>query len=136
MMTMRHIFGSIVKKQASGEKWIISEVIVYTVRVYIYYSGDDVDEVLKVELYHMVEDQDGLGETRQLRGNLEETHMKMREKVKIKLAKYLDPLLEAPSSDKYHWWFSLMINPHNVNEFMDVIKLHDTETVDTRSIIN
>ena len=30
----------------------------------------------------MVEDQDGLGEARQLRKNLEDTHMKMRENVK------------------------------------------------------
>ena len=30
----------------------------------------------------MVEDKDGLGEARQLRKNLEDTHMKMRENVK------------------------------------------------------
>ena len=54
VMTMRHIVGSIVKNQASGGKWLISEEIVDTVRVYIYFSGYDVDEVLKVELEHMV----------------------------------------------------------------------------------
>ena len=48
MMTMRRIIGSIVKKQSSGGKWLISEVIFDTVRVYIYFSGDDVDYVLKV----------------------------------------------------------------------------------------
>ena len=47
-------------------------------RVYTYCSGDDVGEVLKVELDHIVEEQDGMVEARQLRRNLEETHMKMR----------------------------------------------------------
>ena len=53
--------------------------MVDTMRVYIYYSGDDMDEVLKVELDKMVEDQDCLAEARQLIRNLEETHMKIRE---------------------------------------------------------
>ena len=63
-MTMQHIVGSIAKNQASGGKRIISEAIVDTVRVYIYFCGDDLDEFLKVELDQMVEDEDGLGETR------------------------------------------------------------------------
>ena len=50
MTTMRQIVGSIVKNKASGGKWLISEEIVYTVRLYIYCSGDEVDEVLNVEL--------------------------------------------------------------------------------------
>ena len=54
------------------------------------------DRVLKVELYQMMEDQDGSGEARQLRRNLDETHTKMRENMKKKLAKYLEPLLEVP----------------------------------------
>ena len=53
--------------------------------------------VLKVELDHMVEDQDVLGEARKLRRKLEETHMKTRGNVKNKLAKYLEPLLEVTS---------------------------------------
>ena len=46
-------------------------------RVYTYCSGDEVDEVLKVELEQMEEEKDGLAEARQLRSNSEETHMKM-----------------------------------------------------------
>ena len=69
-MTMRHIVGSIVKNQASGEKWLISEAIVDTLRVYINCSVDDVDKVFKVELDHMLEEQYGSGEARQLRRNL------------------------------------------------------------------
>ena len=66
-------------------------------RVYIYSYADDMDNVLKVELDHMVEDQDVLGEARKLRRKLEETHMKTRGNVKNKLAKYLEPLLEVTS---------------------------------------
>ena len=47
-MTMRYIVGIIVKKQASGGKWLISEVIFDTVSVYIYCYSDELDEVLKV----------------------------------------------------------------------------------------
>ena len=48
VMTMRQIVSNIVKNQASGEKWLISEAIVDTVRVYICLSGDEVNEVLKL----------------------------------------------------------------------------------------
>ena len=57
--TMRQIVRIIIKNHSSGVKWIISEGIVDTVRVCIYCSGDEVDEFLKVDLYQMVEDQDG-----------------------------------------------------------------------------
>ena len=57
---------------------------------------------MKVDLDQMAEEQDGLGEARHLRRKLEETHTKMWENVKSKLAKYLKPLLDVPSSDKYH----------------------------------
>ena len=55
VMNMQQIVCSIVKKQASGGKWIIYESIVYTVRVCIYFYGDEVDEFLKVELEQMME---------------------------------------------------------------------------------
>ena len=77
MINTGRIFGSIVKNQASGGKWLISESIVDTVRFYKYFSGDEVDEVLKLELDQIVEEQDGLEEARNLRSNLEETHMKI-----------------------------------------------------------
>ena len=52
-MTIQRIVGIIVKNQASDVKWLISEAIFDTVRVYIYWSGDELYEVLKVELYQM-----------------------------------------------------------------------------------
>ena len=85
-MTMWWIVVIIFKNQASGGKSIISQAIVDTVRVYIYRYSDEMDEVLKVDLYHMVEEQDALGEARQLRSNLEETQMKMWKNVKSKMA--------------------------------------------------
>ena len=77
---------------------------------------------MKVELDHTTEEQDGLGEARKLRRNLEETHMKMRGNLKRKLDKYLEPLLEVSSAYLYHWWFYLMLDPRYVNEFIDVRK--------------
>ena len=56
--------------------------------------------------------------------------------VKIKLAKYLEPLLDFPSADKRHWWFVLILDPRYVNELTYVRKLHEIENVDTRTIIN
>ena len=70
VITMRQIDGSIVKNQVYVGKWLIYESIVDTVRVYIYWYGDDMDEGFKVELDQMVEDQDGLGEAIQPRRNL------------------------------------------------------------------
>ena len=109
-MTMQQIVGSIVKNQASGGNWLIYEAIVDTMRVYIYICGDELYEGLNVEFEQMVEEKDGSGEAKYRRGNLEETHKKMRENVKSKQAKYLEPLLEVPSADKCHWWFALMID--------------------------
>ena len=47
-------------------------------KVYIFFSVDEVDEVFKVELDQKVEDQDGTREARHLRRSLYETHMKMQ----------------------------------------------------------
>ena len=102
-MTMWKIVGSIVKNQVSGGKWLISDRIVDTVRVYIYCSCGEVDEVLKVELDQMVKKQDSLEKARQMKRNLEDMHMKIWESLNSKLAKKLKPLLEVPSADIYQW---------------------------------
>ena len=54
-MAMRTIVGIIVKNQKYGGKWLVYEAIVDTGMVYIYFSGDEVDEVLKVVWDQMVE---------------------------------------------------------------------------------
>ena len=69
-MTMRRIVGSIVKNQTSGDKWLVSEAIVDTMRVYKYCSGDELDEVLKLKLDKIVEEQNGSGYAKQLLSNL------------------------------------------------------------------
>ena len=53
-MNIRKIVGSIVKNQASGGKWIIPEAIADIGRGHLYFSGDEFDEVLNVDLYQMV----------------------------------------------------------------------------------
>ena len=53
VMTMKQIVSNI-KNQASGGKFIIPEAIADIGRVYIYFSGDEFDEVLNVDLYQMV----------------------------------------------------------------------------------
>ena len=58
------------------------------------------------------------------------------EKMRSKLTKYLEPLLEVPSVDKYQWWFGLILDPLYVNELTYVRRLHEIENVDTRTIIN
>ena len=60
--------------------------------------------------------------------------MKVQGIVKIKLAKYLEPLLHVPSPDKYDRWFSLILDPHYVNGLIDVRSLNEIYYVDTRSI--
>ena len=60
---------------------------------------------------------------------------KMRGNVRSKMARYLEPLLHVPSSDKYHWWFALILDLHYMNELLNVRELHEIESVDTRDII-
>ena len=131
MKTMQKIFGGIIKNQTSGGKWLVSEAIMDTVRVYVYCSGDDVDDLTKVELDHIVEEQDGSGSARQLRRKNYENAGKCEEKT----GKYLEPLLHFPSPKKYHWWFALILDPLYVNELTDARALHKIESVDTRSVI-
>ena len=83
-----------------------------------------------------MEDQDGSGEDIQPRRNLEEIHMKIQENVKSKISKYLEPLLQVPSAEKYHWWFALMLDPQYFNELVDFRTLHKIYSIDTRTIIN
>ena len=64
MINMRHIVGSIVKDQASVGNWLIYASIVDTLRFYIYCFGEGGDGVFRVELYQMLEYQDGFIEAR------------------------------------------------------------------------
>ena len=59
----------------------------------------------------------------------------MRENVKRKMAKYLERLIDLPSADKCHWCFALMLKTLYVNELTYAIKLHEIETLYTRTII-
>ena len=95
-----------------------------TVMVHVCCSRDEVDEVPKLKLDQILEDQDGSGEARHMRRKMDETHMKTQGNVKSKLEKYLEPLIHVPLQEKYHWWLDLILDPHCVNELTDVRELH------------
>ena len=61
--------------------------------------------------------------------------MTMRVNVKSKLENYLEPLPCVSLSEKYHWWFSIILYPLCVNEFSDVSELHGIESLDITSIV-
>ena len=51
VVNMWQIVGSVVKNQAFGGKCLISEAIVDTGKVNIYFSGDEEYDLLRVGLY-------------------------------------------------------------------------------------
>ena len=86
-----------------GGKWLISEENLDLIRVYIFCSGDTVDEDLQDNLNMMVEDQDSSDVVKHLRENLVEVHFKMHTKIQHNLVNFLQPLLHIPKGDKSHW---------------------------------
>ena len=52
---MNNIIGSIILNQCYGKEWILSEDIVDLVRIYTYFSGDDVNEDVSKHLDTKVE---------------------------------------------------------------------------------
>ena len=51
---MKCIFGSIIINQCYGKEWLLSEVIVYLVRIYTYFSCDDAEKDVSKHLDAMV----------------------------------------------------------------------------------
>ena len=78
---MKRIVGSIVLNQCSGKEWLSSKYIVDLFRIYIYCSGDDIDDVKK-HLDKMVEERGNSPDAENLRSNLLEVHPNMRSWVK------------------------------------------------------
>ena len=98
----KRIVGSIVLNQCYGKEWLLSEAIVYLVRIYNYCSGDNVDDVTK-HLDTMVEERGNSPEAENLHSNLLEVHYMMRYRVKENLTNVLAPLLQIPAPTKYHY---------------------------------
>ena len=89
------------------------------VRIYTYCSGDNADDDVLKHLDKMVE---GIGNSpyaENLRSNLLEVHSKMRYWVKENITNVLAPLLQIPAPAKYHYRFSLFLDPRCVMELTD-----------------
>ena len=54
MTSTKRIVGSIVLNQCYGKEWLLSEAIVYLVRIYTYCSGDNTDDDVSKRLDTMV----------------------------------------------------------------------------------
>ena len=59
----------------------------------------------------------------------------MRHQVKDKLKNFLKPLIKTPASKKYQYWFALLLNPWYVMELKDINNFHQSENMDTKTIV-
>ena len=59
----------------------------------------------------------------------------MRYWVKDKFTNVCAPLLKIPSSTKYHYWFSLLLDPQYVMELKNINTFHQSENVDTKTLV-
>ena len=129
------IVGSIVLNQCSGKEWILSEAIVDLVRIYTYCSGDNADNYVQKHLDSMVEERGNSPDAENLCSNLLEVHSKMRSRVKEKLTNVLAPLLQIPAPTKYHYWFTLFLDPQYVMELKDIKTFHQSKNMDTKVLV-
>ena len=67
--------------------------------------------------------------------NLIEVHCKVRHRVQEKFINVLAPLLDVPASKKYHYWFALLLDPWYVMEIKDINTFHQSENVDTKTLV-
>ena len=131
---MKRIVHSIVFNQCSGKERLVSKAIVDLVRIYTYWSGDDADDDVSKQLDKMVEERGNLQDTETMRSNLLEVNSKMRYQVKENLTNVLAPPIQIKSPTKYHYWFTLFLDPRYVMEIKDIKTFHHSEDVDTKTI--
>ena len=96
--------------------------------------GDDADEDVSKWIGAIVEVRGNLQAVENLHMNLFEIHCKMRHRVQEKLIPVLVPLLDVPESTKYHYWFSLFLDPRYVMEIKDIKHFHQSKNVGTKTI--
>ena len=133
--SMKQIIGSIIFSQCSGKEWLLSEAIVDLVRIYTYCSGDDADEDVSKQLYTMVENRGKSQDAENLRSNLLEVHYKIQYRLKEKLTNILAPLFKIPAATKYHYWFTIFLDPGYATDLKDINTYHQSENVDTKIIV-
>ena len=121
---MNRIIDSIVLDKCSSKEWILSEAIVDLVRIYNYLSGDCAYNEVTKHLDTMVEERSNSPDAENLHSNLLEVHSKMKSQVKGKLTNVLAPLLQIPAPTKYHYLFSIFLDPRYVMELTDINTFH------------
>ena len=83
----------------------------------------------------MVEERGNSPDAENLCSNLLKVHSKMRSREKDKLTNVLAPLIQVPAPTKYHYWFSILLDPRYVMELKDVKTFHHSKNVDTKAIL-
>ena len=83
----------------------------------------------------MVEERGNLPDEENLRSNLIEVHSKMRSRLKYKLTNVLAPLIQISPPTKYHYWFTLFLDPQYVMEIKDINTFHKNKNIDTKLIV-
>ena len=107
-------------------------VWIYT---YTYFSGDDADEHVSKQIDAMVEDRGNSQAAEILHMNLLEVHSNMWHWVKDKLTTVLVMMLEVPASTKYHYQFSIFLDPRYVMDLKGINNFNQSENVDTKKIV-
>ena len=59
----------------------------------------------------------------------------MRYWLKYKLTNVLAPLLQIPAPTKYHYWFTLFLNPRYVMELKDIKTFHQSKNIDNKVLV-
>ena len=59
----------------------------------------------------------------------------MRYQVKENLTNVLAPPIQIKSPTKYHYWFTLFLDPRYVLELKDIKTFHQSENVDTKRLV-
>ena len=134
--SMKWIVGSIFLDKCSSKKWLLSEAIVYLVRIYTYCWGENTDDDVSKHLGIIVEERGNLPDVENLQSNLLEVHSKMRYWVKYKINNVLALMLQIQAPTKYHYWFDLFLDPWYVMELKDIKTFHHSGNVDTKALVH
>ena len=112
--SMESIVGSNILNQCSGKKWLLSESIMDIVQIYTYCAGESENEDVSKHLDAKVEERGNSQAVENLPKDLLDVNWKMRHRVKDNLTNVLAPLLNIQALKKYHYWFSIFLDPRYV----------------------
>ena len=104
------------------------------VRIYNYFSGDNVDDVTQ-HLDKMVEERCNSPDVENLRSDSLEVNYNMWYRVKENLINVLAPLIQILEPTKYHYCFALFLDPCYVMELTDIKSFHQSKHIDTKVLV-